>query len=105
MSAAAPRGLSGHEHAALLEFATERHGHKLSYKWGAVILDDADGHILHAKFVEQEGTVSTLAGLKEVLREHGRFCEFYHDRGSHFGRTSKAGQGPDEEQKGHVTRV
>jgi transposase len=70
-----------------------------------VMLDDADGRIVYARFVEQEGTVSTLASLRYVLERWGRFCEFYTDRGSHFCRTSKAGNGPDEEQQGQVTRV
>lgn len=70
-----------------------------------VVMDDADGRILHARFVPEEGTASTLAALEEVLVHHGRFCELYHDRGSHFGRTSEAGQGPDEQQNGQVTRA
>jgi hypothetical protein len=70
-----------------------------------VMLDDADGRILYARFVEQEGTVSTLEALMHVLVRFGRFCEFYTDRGSHFCRTSKAGQAPDEQQQGQVSRV
>jgi transposase len=70
-----------------------------------VMLDDADGRILYARFVPQEGTVSTLEALRHVLVRWGRFCEFYTDRGSHFARTSKAGQAPDEEQNGQVARV
>jgi transposase len=56
-----------------------------------VALDDADGRILFARFVEQEGTASTFEALLAVLRRHGRFCELYTDRGSHFCRTPKAG--------------
>ena len=56
-----------------------------------VALDDADGRILVARFVEQEGTASTFEALLAVLRRHGRFCELYTDRGSHFCRTPKAG--------------
>lgn len=70
-----------------------------------VMLDDADGRILYARFVEQEGTVSTLSSLRYVFERWGRFSEFYTDRGSHFCRTSKAGQAPDGEQQGQVTRV
>ena len=70
-----------------------------------VVLDDADGRMLHARFVPQEGTLSTLAALLEVVRGHGRFGELYHDRGSHFGRTSRAGEDPDEVQEGQVTRA
>lgn len=70
-----------------------------------VVLDDADGRILYAQFWPEEGTVSTFAALAHVLHRWGRFCELYHDRGSHFGRTSVAGQGPDAEQHGQVTRA
>lgn len=68
-------------------------------------LDDADGRILYGRFVPQEGTMSTLQALEHVLIRYGRFCELYHDCGSHFGRTSHAGEGPDEEQNGQVTKV
>lgn len=56
-----------------------------------VALDDADGRILFARFVEQEGTRSTFEALQAVLRRYGRFAELYTDRGSHFARTPKAG--------------
>lgn len=69
------------------------------------VLDDADGKLLYAQFFEEEGTLSTFAALQHVLKEYGRFCELYHDRGSHFGRTGKAGQRPDEEQNGQVSRA
>ena len=138
------------------EFATEKHGIEISYKWalhllqaaGLVekapgrgkhrrrrerrpmrgmmlhidgsthewiaglkpwdliwVLDDAEGQVLYGRFVPQEGTTSTFAALHHVLTRHGRFCELYHDGGSHYGRTSKAGAGPDDEQKGQVTRA
>lgn len=70
-----------------------------------VVLDDADGRILHAAFVPQEGTMSTLQALAFVLKHYGRFCELYTDRGSHFCRTAVAGAGPDEVQHGQVTRA
>jgi transposase len=70
-----------------------------------VVLDDADGRILYAGFVPQEGTQSTLQALAHVLEHHGRFCELYTDRGSHFCRTGDAGAGPDEEQRGQVARI
>jgi hypothetical protein len=70
-----------------------------------VLLDDADGRILFARFVVEEGTRSTLEALAHVFRQYGRFCELYTDRGSHFCRTSEAERGPDEIQTGQVTRV
>jgi transposase len=75
----------------------------LPYQDLNVLMDDADGKILHAEFFPQEGTMSTFCALEHVLVRYGRFCELYHDCGSHFGRTSKAGEGPDEEQNGQVT--
>jgi transposase len=75
-------------------------------QWDLIlVLDDADGQALYGQFVPEEGTMSSLAALEHVLRRNGRFCELYHDCGSHFGRTSHAGKGPDEEQNGQVTRV
>jgi len=69
------------------------------------VLDDADGQLLYARFFEEEGTLSTFASLHHVLEKHGRFCELYHDKGAHFGRTSKAGERADEEQNGQVSRA
>lgn len=70
-----------------------------------VALDDADGRILYAKFVEQEGTLSSMEALWSVLSRYGRFSELYTDRGSHFCKTSKRGSAPDEVQTGQVTRA
>jgi transposase len=75
-------------------------------KWDLnVVMDDADGQILFARFVEEEGTLSTFEAIKHVIVRFGRFCELYHDRGSHFGRTAKAGEEIAEEQNGQVTRA
>lgn len=68
-----------------------------------VVLDDADGRILFAKFVEQESTHSTFEALRAVLKQHGRFCELYTDRGSHFCRTPKAGGAAETD--GQVSRA
>lgn len=70
-----------------------------------VALDDADGQILYSRFVGQEGTLSTFEALEAVFTKHGRFCELYTDRGSHFCRTTEAGDAPDVRQEGEVTRV
>ena len=69
-----------------------------------VTLDDADGRILDARFVPQEGTLSTMQALHPVLLRHGRFCELYTDRGSHYCTTTEAGE-PDAEQHGQVARA
>jgi len=70
-----------------------------------VVLDDADGRVLFSRFFPQEGVASTMAALLHVLREHGRFCQLYTDRGSHFCRTERAGDVPADEQHGQVARV
>jgi transposase len=70
-----------------------------------VALDDADGRILYAQFVPQEGTASTFAALKHILRTCGRFVELYTDRGSHFCHTPSAGQAPTTEHDGQVSRA
>jgi len=75
-------------------------------KWDLVaVLDDADGKLLYAQFFEEEKTLSTFAALQYVLKKHGRFCELYHDKGSHFGTAIRAGQDPDDIQEGQVSRA
>jgi hypothetical protein len=58
-----------------------------------VALDDADGRLLYARFVPQEGTASTFAALHHVLVRYGRFGELYTDRGSHFAPTQDGAEG------------
>ena len=57
-----------------------------------VTLDDATGAIYSAFLVEEEGTASTFRALKEVFAEHGLPMSLYTDRGSHYFRTTKAGE-------------
>jgi hypothetical protein len=70
-----------------------------------VLQDDADSRIHYAQFVPQEGTLSTLAALKAVLQQAGRFCELYTDRGAHFCHTPVAGQAATTEHQGQVSRA
>jgi len=70
-----------------------------------VLQDDADSRIHYARFVPQEGTLSSFAALKHVLQHAGRFCELYTDRGSHFCYTPVAGQAATTEHAGHVSRA
>src|ERR1700746_2550737 len=56
-----------------------------------VLLDDASSEIYYAQLVEEESTVTVMAGLKEVIERKGVFCALYSDRGSHFWLTPKAG--------------
>jgi transposase len=66
-----------------------------------VTLDDATGAIYWAFLVEEEGTASTFRALKEVFAEHGLPMSLYTDRGSHYFRTTKAG----EVDRGSPTQV
>ena len=55
-----------------------------------VILDDATSEIYYAQLVEEESSVTVMAGLKEVIERKGVFCALYSDRVSHFWLTPKA---------------
>src|SRR6202166_4987871 len=66
-----------------------------------VTLDDATGTIYSAFLIEEEGTASTFRALKEVFSEHGLPMSLYTDRGSHYFRTTKAG----EIDRSHLTQV
>lgn len=66
--------------------------------WDLIVtLDDATSEIYSAFFVEEEGTWSSLQGVKEVIEKRGLFCSIYTDRGSHYWNTSKGNTKPDED--------
>ena len=48
------------------------------------IMDDATSEIYYAQLVEEESTLTVMAGLREVIERKGLFCALYSDRGSHF---------------------
>jgi transposase len=66
-----------------------------------VTLDDATGAIYSAFLVEEEGTASTFRALKETFSQRGLPMSLYTDRGSHYFRTTKAG----EIDRGSATQV
>lgn len=70
-----------------------------------VILDDATSEIYYAQLVEDESTVTVMAGLKEVIERKGVFCALYSDRGSHFWLTPKAGGKIDPHRLTQVGRA
>jgi len=70
-----------------------------------VILDDATNEIYYAQLVEEESTLTVMAGLQEVIERKGLFCALYSDRGSHFWRTPKAGAKVDSQQLTQVGRA
>lgn len=66
--------------------------------WDLVVtMDDATGEIYSAFFVEQEGTWSSMRGVRDVLERRGIFSSFYSDRGSHYWKTPVAGGRVDKE--------
>jgi transposase len=70
-----------------------------------VILDDASSEIYYAQLVEEESTLTVMAGLKEVIERKGVFCALYSDRGSHFWHTSKVGGKVDPHRLTQVGRA
>lgn len=56
-----------------------------------VTMDDATNEIYSAFLVEEEGTMSSFAGVAEVIESHGLFSSLYADRASHYWHTKEAG--------------
>ena len=56
-----------------------------------VTLEDATSALYSAFLVDEEGTASSLRGVREVVAKHGLFCALYTDRGSHYFLTPAAG--------------
>lgn len=60
--------------------------------WDLVVtMDDANSEHYSMFFVDQEGTSSSLRGVRETIEAKGLFCTFYSDRGSHYWNTPEAG--------------
>ena len=70
-----------------------------------VILDDATSEIYYAQLVEEESTLTVMAGLREVITRKGVFCALYSDRGSHFFYTPQAGGKVDKSRPTQVGRA
>lgn len=61
-------------------------------KWDLIsTMDDATNEHYSMFFCAEEGTASSLLGVKEVIEKRGLFCSFYSDRGSHYWHTPEAG--------------
>jgi transposase len=56
-----------------------------------VTMDDATGEHYDMRLVEEEGTVSSFLGMRQVIEAHGLPCAFYSDRGSHYWTPPEAG--------------
>ena len=70
-----------------------------------VILDDATSEIYYAQLVEEESTLTVMAGLREVIEGKGLFCALYSDRGSHFFYTPEAGGKVDKSRPTQIGRA
>jgi hypothetical protein len=62
-------------------------------------MDDANNRVCNAWLVEEEGTRTVMAGLREVLEKRGIFCSFCTDQGGHFFHTPKAGGRNNNKQR------
>jgi len=91
----------------LLHIDGSRHRWFQDERWHdlIVILDDASREIYYAQLVEEESTVTVMAGLKEVIQRKGVFCALYSDRGSHFWLTPKVGGRVDPHRLTQVGRA
>jgi transposase len=75
-------------------------------QWDLIVtLDDATSELYSAFFVEEEGTLSSLRGLQEVMETKGLFSSLYTDRGSHYWLTEEAGGKVDTSRLTQVHRA
>jgi hypothetical protein len=70
-----------------------------------VTMDDATSWIYSAFFADQEGTMSSLRGLRDTIEAYGLFGSFYTDRGSHYFHTPVAGGPVDKKTLTQVGRA
>src|SRR4029077_12756974 len=91
----------------LLHIDGSRHRWVQDERWYdlIVILGDATSEIYYAQLVEEESTLTVMAGLREVIERKGVFCALYSDRGSHFWLTPKAGGKIDPHRATQVGRA
>jgi transposase len=83
-----------------------------SHQWVAgqwwdliVTMDDANSEVCSGFFVHEEGTMSTLRAVDEVISAKGLFCSLYADRGSHYWHTPEAGGRVDKDNPTQVGRA
>lgn len=82
-------GLMIHQDGSTHEWVPGHH-------WDLIVtMDDATSEVYSGFFVEEEGTISSLRGVKETLEKRGLFSSFYSDRGSHYWVTTEAGNRVD----------
>ena len=71
-------------------------------KWDLIVtMDDATNEHYSMFFCAEEGTRSSLVGVRELIGSRGLFSTFYSDRGGHYWHTPEAGGKVD---KTHLTQ-
>lgn len=61
-------------------------------KWDLIVtMDDATNEHYSMFFIDEEGTISSFRGVRDVIVQRGLFCSLYTDRGSHYWFTPKEG--------------
>ncbi len=84
-------GMMLHQDASLHEWVS-------GVKWDLVVtMDDATSEHYSMRFVEEEGTASSLLGVRDVIERRGLFASLYTDRGSHYWHTPEAGGKVDKQ--------
>jgi transposase len=75
-------------------------------QWDLIVtMDDATSDLYSACFVEEEGTMSSFQGLREVIEARGLFSALYTDRGSHYWSTEETGGKVDKTRLTQVHRA
>jgi transposase len=75
-------------------------------QWDLIVtMDDATSDLYSAFFVEEEGTMSSFQGLREVIEAKGLFSSLYTDRGTHYWYTEEAGGKVDKTRLTQVHRA
>lgn len=74
--------------------------------WDLIVtMDDATNEHYSMFFVNEEGTSSSLAGVREVIKSRGLFSSLYTDRGSHYWHTPVAGGKVDRKNPTQLGRA
>ncbi len=71
-------------------------------EWDLIVtMDDATSEHYSMFLCEEEGTMSSFVGVRDVIESRGLFCWLYTDRASHYWNTPEAGGQVD---KAHLTQ-
>lgn len=75
-------------------------------QWDLIVtMDDATSALYSAFFIEEEGTMSSFQGLRDVIAAQGLFSSLYTDRGTHYWYTEEAGGKVDKMRPTQVHRA